>query len=279
MKYLKLKTRFPAKRAFITGAASGLGYELATELLHDGWLVGMNDLDPDRLAAAVDRIGTSRGKAVPLAFDVASEIEYREAAKRFLAESGGIDLLVNNAGIGACGIIGEFSLADWRRVIDVNLHGVVHGCHIFLPAMLTQKSGQIVNIASAAAYHSLPFIGAYNASKAAVVSLTETLHAENAENNVFASAMISAFYKSDIDRFTLGGELARKRTAGLTKITHVTAADMAEQTLRGIEARKPYIVLTRDGKAIYFFKRHFPKFYLRLAPRIAKKAFAKAEAA
>lgn len=279
MQYPKLAARFPDRRAFITGAATGLGYALALDLVADGWLVGINDSDADRLALAEQQLRALGGKVLAFSFDVASETDYRRAAGAFLSAAGGIDLLINNAGLGGGGIIGEFPLADWRKLVDVNIHGVVHGCHIFLPAMQAQNHGYILNIASAAAYHSLPYIGAYSATKAAVVSLTETLHAENAASNISASVMISAFYKSDIARFTLGGELARKRTQGLTKLASANAAEMADQTLRAVEQQKPYIVLTRDGRAIYFLKRHFPEVFLRLAPRLAKAAFAKAEAA
>jgi short-subunit dehydrogenase len=279
MRYPKLAARFPGRRAFITGAASGLGYALALELVNDGWLVGINDADADRLAIAHRQLRALNGRVLAFPFDVASETDYRLAAHSFLAAAGGIDLLVNNAGLGGGGGIGEFSLADWRKLMDVNVLGVVHGCHIFLPAMQMQGRGHILNIASAAAYHSLPFIGAYNATKAAVVSITETLHAENAGSGISASVMISAFYKSDIARFTLGGDLATKRTLGLTKLASATAQEMASQTLHGLQKSKPYIVLTRDGRAIYFMKRHFPQLFLRLAPRIAKAAFAKAEAA
>src|SRR5678809_318336 len=88
---------------------------------------------------------------------------------------GGVDLVINNAGVAVAGRMGEVSLDDWRWIFGINLWGVIHGCHVFVPRLRRQKSGHIINVASAAGLLSPPMMGPYNVTKAAVVALSETL--------------------------------------------------------------------------------------------------------
>lgn len=276
----KLQKKFPEKTALITGGASGIGRDMAICLLADGWTVGVVDKDCDALAR-LSRLGLGRvgeGKLHGYCIDAADYPAMSHSVTRFLVAEGSISLLVNAVGIGASGEFEALDIDDWRRVIDVNVLGVVNACHAVLPSMKGRSSGHICTIASAAAYHSLAQLSAYNMTKAAMVSMTETLRAELSDYGIEASVMISAFYRSNIARFTLGGQRAQKRAQGLVQLSSMSSADAAWATLRGIAGGRTYLLVGMQARFVYFIKRHFPNFFNRLAPWIAKKAFAKADA-
>ncbi len=148
-----LEARYPKRRAFVTGAASGLGRSLALRLGMSGWTLGLNDIDAqglDDVALAVTAAGGPKPEL--FVFDVADADAFGAAAAAFLEHGRGADLLFNNAGIGCGGLFLDTPLADWREVLDVNVLGVVNGARAFVPAFLRQRSGHVVNVASAAAF-------------------------------------------------------------------------------------------------------------------------------
>jgi NAD(P)-dependent dehydrogenase (short-subunit alcohol dehydrogenase family) len=121
----------------------------------------------------------------------------RLADVRSLAEActGAVDLVVNNAGVGAGGRIGELSIEDWRWT-DVDLYGVIHGCHVFVPILREQGRGHVLNVASAAGLLCAPHMAAYNVAKAGVVALSETLAAELAGSGVGVTVLCPTFFKT-----------------------------------------------------------------------------------
>ncbi|MBS7843148.1 SDR family NAD(P)-dependent oxidoreductase [Pseudomonas fluorescens] len=166
------------KRAVVTGAASGLGLAMATLFVAEGMHVVLADLPVPGLEAAVQSFKGGQVTAIPT--DVSDPLSMAALAERVRA-GGGIDLLCNNAGITGdlprCSW--EHDLANWRRVLEVNLLGVVNGLHAFVPLMLEQgREGHIVNTASMGGLMALPFISPYAAAKAALVALSESLDLE-----------------------------------------------------------------------------------------------------
>ena len=174
----QLTKTYPKKRAFITGAASGLGKALALHLATDGWTIGITDLYQDRLDITKQEIEKRGGKAQTYVFDVSKKEAYAKVAEDFLLTNGGIDLLINNAGVGDGGAFHEYALEHWDWMISINQMGVVYGCFHFINTFRKQQSGHIINVASAAAYSNAPRMATYSASKAAVYSLSETLKYE-----------------------------------------------------------------------------------------------------
>ena len=136
---LQLTKKFPSKRAFITGAASGLGKEMSLLLAKDGWTVGMTDINESSLNQAAKLVNELGGKALTYSFDVSIEQQYTEVVDDYLSKTQGIDLLLNNAGVGDGGGIDEYSLDNWRWMIGINQMGVLYGCYLFVPAMKRQK--------------------------------------------------------------------------------------------------------------------------------------------
>ncbi len=172
---------FKDKTAVITGAASGFGLELATLAAQAGMKLALADVQQDALDAAVAQFKSQGVPVVAQCFSVADAGAYKTFAHRVLSQWGAPHLLFNNAGVGSGGLIWEASDADWQWVMGVNVWGVVYGIQQFVPAMLaaakadTNYQGHIVNTASMAGLLNAPFMGVYNVSKHAVVSLSETL--------------------------------------------------------------------------------------------------------
>jgi NAD(P)-dependent dehydrogenase (short-subunit alcohol dehydrogenase family) len=173
---------FQGKTAVITGAASGFGLELATLAAQAGMRLALADVQQDALEAVVSRFRSQGVAVIAHTFSVAKPDQYAAFANDVLAQWGAPNLVFNNAGVGAGGLIWETTAQDWEWVLGVNLWGVVYGIQHFVPAMLaaakadSSYEGHVVNTASMAGLLNAPFMGVYNVSKHAVVSLSETLY-------------------------------------------------------------------------------------------------------
>jgi NAD(P)-dependent dehydrogenase (short-subunit alcohol dehydrogenase family) len=177
----QVRQRFTGRSVVLTGAAQGLGRGTAAAFLAEGANLILADIDGDkveRTAAELDP--AAHGTTVPVMCDVSREDDVRALVERAVLEFGAIDHLVNNAGTITISPLVEITEADWDRVIDVNLKGVFFGMKCALPHMLERGSGSIVNIASQAGKRGNRFIAHYNASKAGVISLTQTAALEAA---------------------------------------------------------------------------------------------------
>lgn len=163
--------------AVVTGGASGIGRGIAEEFIARGGRVVIADIDADRVHATAEEIG-----AIPAVVDVSSAASVAELAERSVRELGGVDIVVNNAGVGPVGEIASLTLDDWRWMLDVNLWGVIHGIHAFLPILLAnERGGHLVTTTSFATFNPLPGLGAYTAAKAATQAISETLALELAD--------------------------------------------------------------------------------------------------
>ncbi len=168
---------FTGTTAFITGGGSGIGRAVAHAVAGQGSNVMVTDIDAERSRTVADEITGQGGKAIALPCDVTSKADLTEARDRCLSEFGRIDLVFNNVGVMVCGrpeVIGE---SEWTRILDINVVSVVRSNEVFLPLLIEQKSGHVVNTSSASAllnyaYDRTP----YAASKAAVLMLSESLY-------------------------------------------------------------------------------------------------------
>lgn len=175
--------------AVVTGGASGIGRSLATLLADRGALVHVVDRDGEGADAVAAGIRDTGGRAEAHSVDVTDADAVMVLADAVF-ERGPVDLLFNNAGVGHAGLIVDTTLEDWRRLVDVNLMGVVHGVHAFLPRMSAQQGpSHIVNTASMAGIVPAAGLSAYSATKAAVVALTEALDVELIGTPVCVSAL------------------------------------------------------------------------------------------
>ena len=251
----------PQKRAFITGAASGLGKAFCFELAQDGWTLGIGDINEEQLAITAEEIKKLGGQPIVYPLDVSNRGQYQEVANDFLQKVGGIDLLFNNAGVGDGGLFEEYSLDNWEWMTRVNQMSVVYGCHFFLPTFKKQKTGHILNTASFAAVSCAPTMGAYNMTKAAVVAISETLYGELLEHNVSVSCIQPAYFKTNIAQSARGGEKVKKSTQFLIDRSRLEAKDVAHEILTRAGNRELYIILPKAARKMWRLKRLAPTWF------------------
>lgn len=181
---------FANKVVIITGAAGGIGKETVRKFAQEGANVALVDLNYDTLQATANELSLEEGKYILIAADVAKEEDVANYVERTKEKFGEIDVFFNNAGIeGALALLTDYPSDALDKVIDVNLKGVFYGLKHVLQVMQQQKSGSIINTASAGAKAALPFSSAYIASKAAVLGLTKAAAMENAEHGIRVNAI------------------------------------------------------------------------------------------
>lgn len=263
MKY-ELTRQFPGKRAFITGAASGLGREFSKALAQDGWTLGIADINPEQLSAASKEFETLGGKTISFELDVSDRNRYQAAATEFLSKAGGIDLLFNNAGVGDGGLFEEYTLDNWEWMTRVNQYSVIYGCHFFIPTFKKQKYGHILNTASFAAITCAPTMGAYNVTKAAVVAISETLYGELMDFGVKVSCIQPAYFKTNIAQSARGGEHIRKTTQFFLDRSGLEAGDVADEILRRAGTGEFYIILPKAARKMWRLKRLAPTWFRKV---------------
>jgi NAD(P)-dependent dehydrogenase (short-subunit alcohol dehydrogenase family) len=163
------------KVAVITGGASGIGRAVAQRAAAEGMKIVLGDIEEGPLEKVVDDLGAAGAEAIGVRTDVADRASVEALRDRALDRFGAVHLVHNNAGVGLGGPIWEVTEEDWRWILGVNLWGVIHGVATFTPLLIDQGEGHIVNTASVAGLIVAPFLGPYNATKQAVVAISETL--------------------------------------------------------------------------------------------------------
>lgn len=185
-----MELRFDGKTAIVTGAASGIGKAIAGELAASGATVIVADLNPDQAAAAAAEIAATGGRALPFAVNVADPAAVEAMVDFAVAETGGLDLLVNNAGIGGeRAAVGDYSIEGWRQVIDINLNGVFYGLRFGIAAMRASGGGAIVNMASILGSVGSAGIAGYVTAKHALLGLTKTAALDHAADGIRVNAI------------------------------------------------------------------------------------------
>jgi short-subunit dehydrogenase len=267
----KLSSLYPKKRAFITGAGSGLGRALCIELAKDGWNIGISDVNEMWLKETENIIQQNGGNAILYLLDVADHEKYSIVAKKYLTVSQGIDLLINNAGVGAAGVVGNYPPEEWKWVVEINQLGVIHGCHYFVPTMKKQKSGQIINIASAAGFLNPAGMAPYNSVKAAVISFSETLYAELRDSYVNVSVVMPTYFNTNIIKNSKGGATQKAIGQQLIDKANIEPGVIAKKILTGAGNKKLHIILPYSAKISYLMKRLFPNLFVNYMAKMYEK--------
>jgi len=267
----RLSRRLPAKRAFVTGAASGLGLELARRLAKGGWNVGMLDVNAAELAAARLSLNSTDSSILTFHADVRDGAAVAQAVDRFAQSVGGLELMINNAGVAVAGSVLETSTEDWRWALDINLLGCVHGCRAAIPHLLTAKAAVLLNIASAAGFASGPGMSAYNASKAGVISLTETLQQELTGSGVTLTVAMPSFFRTNLLATARAPEREMQLARQLMDHSSYSLQQAAEDILGAAADGRFYAVLPRRYLTLWRFKRFFPVRFMRAFPRLREK--------
>ena len=261
-RFRHLSRRFPRKRVFITGASSGLGLELARALGRDGWLLGLFDLNVQRLAAVEADMSHAGIPVMAYPGDVTHADELTVAVNSFAAAHDGLDLMINNAGVAAAGSIMETSLDDWRWIIDINLMGVVHGCRAAIPHLQRNGGGMVINVASAAAFASAPGMVSYNATKAAVVALSETLLNEIRDQGTQVSVVMPTFFATNLLDTFRGSEQSLEQARALMDRAGYLVTQVADDLLERAGKGQFYIVLPTSARILWRLKRWMPRWFL-----------------
>lgn len=264
MSLAALDARFPNKRAVITGGASGLGLAAAEILAARHWRIALLDRDEARLMSAAEALramGSSHCEAVTV--DTTDESAVRYAIDAFAGRLGGLDLALNSAGVAVAGDLAETPPADWRWILDINVLGVVHCCRAEAAHMVAAGRGLIVNVASAAAFISAFRMGAYNASKAAVVALSETLAQELADSGVDVAIAMPGFFRTRIMEHARAPADAKLFAERLIDRANLDAAPVAEEILARAAGGALHVVLPSRYRWLWRFKRLAPRSFTR----------------
>lgn len=235
-----------------------------------GWVIVVTDRDPGRAARIARELPGDGHQAMNL--DVTREADWAEVDEQIVSRHGRLDLLVNNAGVATGGRAEETPLADWLWVMDINLMGVVNGCHRFIPMLRRQGFGHIVNVASWAGLAGAPQIAAYGTAKAAVVAFSEMLRAELAGAGVQVSVLCPAFVKTRLHETMRAPDADyARRVQRWMEHSGVSAEDVAEQVFRAVEKPRFLILTHSNTRWHWWFKRWFPELYFRLLRRAMGK--------
>ncbi|MCU4186068.1 SDR family NAD(P)-dependent oxidoreductase [Acidiferrimicrobium sp. IK] len=276
--------RTAGTKAVVTGAGSGIGRAFALELAARGGRVVCSDIALDRAEATAAEIRASGGTAHAVACDVGrlEDVEaLAGAAEDFLGAP--VDLVVNNAGVGTGGsVIGETPIEDWRWTVGINLWGVIHGCHVFVPRLRAAGRGGVINVASAAGFAAAPQMAAYNATKAAVIAVSETLAAELSGTGIGVTVVCPTFVATNIAVNGRMTDRGRETANQLMARGKVSAEGVARMALDGHDRGRLYVLPQLDAKIVWRAKRSAPNLYLRavsLGARLAERRLSKSEPA
>ncbi len=236
-----------AEVVVITGAAGGIGGALARRYRRDGARVALLDIDESGLGAMTEALG-SGGMVMTVGCDVTSEDACEDAAAAVIARWGGIDVLINNAGVSHMNAFADMDLDVFRRVIDINLFGTVYCTAAFLPS-LRARQGRIAVMSSVAGFAPLSLRSAYAASKHALHGFFDTLRAELVDDGVSVTVVCPSFVKTNIEAHMLGdhSRIRSRRTTG----TEADPDDVADAIHAAVAARERMSFPTPDARMIF----------------------------
>ncbi|WP_369247733.1 SDR family oxidoreductase [Streptomyces sp. R41] len=264
----KYADRFGGQLVLVTGAGSGIGRATAFAFAEAGARVIAVDRDAESAARTAEMsrlIGSPEAWAETV--DVSDEQAMEKLAEKVATEYGVVDVLVNNAGIGLSGSFFDTTAEDWKKVLDVNLWGVIHGCRLFGKQMAERgQGGHIVNTASAAAYQPSKALPAYSTSKAAVLMLSECLRAELAGQGIGVSAICPGFVNTNITstaRFAgvdaLEEKRRQKKSARLYGLRNYPPEKVADAILRAVVRNQAVVPVTPEARGAHLMSRFTPK--------------------
>lgn len=257
-------------RAVVTGAGSGLGRAFCIELSRRGARVVGADVREEGLK---ETAALMPGAPMEIFVCDVSKRESVDALERFAQEKmGGVDLLINNAGVAVAGEMGTVSGDDWSWIVGVNLMGVAHGCEAFIPAMRRRRSGHVINVASLAGIACAPTMAPYNATKAAVIAISETLAGELTDTGVGVTVLCPSFFPTNIMEGSRGGDpKGRKMAEKMMAKSKWSAEDVARMTLDDAAAGQLYVLPHAEGRLLWWVKRSAPQaFHSGAATMLAK---------
>ena len=247
------------KTAVITGAASGIGRGLALALAKERCTILMADINEAGLKQTSEMVRESGGSGEAFLCDVSKLDDVMRMADHCFDSWRKVDILINNAGVASTGFMGDIPMKDWEWIVSINFWGVVYGCHAFVPRMKKQGCGYIVNMASAAGIVSSAEMAPYNATKAAVISLTETLKSELAPHNIGVTVICPTFIKTNLmEKMRFTDEFQRQCSTTGVDNARWTPEMIAGLVIDAVKTDKMYVVPQVAAKIFWISKRISP---------------------
>lgn len=247
--------------AVITGAGSGIGRELALELARRGATIAAVDIRADGIEETVRLVGELGRSASSHVVDVSDADQVLALPDQVLDAHGACHILVNNAGVTSAGAFEKESLADLHWIVDINIWGMVHGCHAFLPLLQQEDEGHIVNVSSMVGLIGLPHNAAYALTKGAVRSFSEALRAELVTTNVGLTTVFPGAHRTAITDGARGSQRAKLAEMGRSRFAAIgmrSPARLARRVADAVEHDRARVVAGPDA--------HLLDAWARIAP-------------
>jgi NAD(P)-dependent dehydrogenase (short-subunit alcohol dehydrogenase family) len=255
--------------AVITGAGSGMGRCLAQQLAATGSSLALADVSENGLSETIALLGPTKGNVTRHLVNVADETGVKAFAEEVAAQHGRATILFNNAGVALLGNFEEYSLADFRWLMDINFWGVVYGVTYFLPLLKKEKRAHIVNTSSLLGFFGAAGQSAYCASKFAVRGFTESLHHELLGSNVGVTCVHPGFIRTAIAKHAKTGERAadtikKESMARFARVARTDPDVAAAKILRGVEKGSTRVLIGPDAYFVDIWQRLKPSSYWSL---------------
>lgn len=266
------------RTVLVTGAGSGIGRELALLAARRGANLVVCDVDEPGLAEVESAVRDRGPGVLARQVDVASREQMRDFAEAVHAEAGPVDLLINNAGVGLGAGFLDTELEDWDWILGVNVLGVVHGCHFFVPRMVERGAGgHVVNLSSMAGFFATPSLSAYSATKFAVLGFSEALREELRPHGIGVTAICPGLINTPITRTarargSLADPAARERAVALYARRGYGPDRVARNILRAVERDRTVVPVAAEAWIAYALKRVSPRLAGWAARRLAAAA-------
>jgi NAD(P)-dependent dehydrogenase (short-subunit alcohol dehydrogenase family) len=261
----------------VTGAASGIGRATALEAARRGADLALCDVDEKGLAETAESARALGRDVTAQLVDVSDREDMGAFAERVHARVEAVDLLVNNAGVGLGAGFLDSTLEDWDWIVGVNLMGVVHGCHFFVPAMVRRgRGGHVVNVSSAAGYFASAPLCAYSTTKFGVLGLSEALHQELRPHGIGVTAVCPGIIDTPITshsrlRGALDDPAVRERMVDAYRRRHYTPERVARNLLRAVARGRMVAPISPEAWGLYFLKRLSPRLLGWIAERARRQ--------
>ena len=258
------------KNAIVTGAASGLGRAIAVALGRQGWCVALADVNTAGSEETLQLVRQAGGDGSVEELDVRHVEEWQALRDRLKTRWENLDLLANNAGVAGSGYVGEYSIENWRWIIDVNLWNGINGCHTFVDWLKANPRGaHILNTCSMAAIVSAPAMAAYNVTKAGMLALSETLYSELMPYRVGVTAICPAVFRTNLLQSARWSREEERRLfeKGFQQ-AKMTAEDVADAAMRAMERKQLYVMVPFESRIHWYMKRVAPTWLLKKIARL-----------
>ncbi len=256
---------FRGKTVLVTGASSGIGRATAIAFAKQGADLVLAARREVRLVSLASELEKGGVRALPVRCDVTSPPDVEELARRTEQAFGGVDVLVNNAGVGLYGPVEKIGEDQLRTVFEVNVFALLRVTRALLPLMRRRKGGKIVNVSSVLGHRGLPMLGGYCASKAAVNALTESMRIELRPEGIDVLLVSPGLTRSEFRAVRMHAPGYRQEQIPLEEMS---AEEVADAVVRACRRNKRDTVLTLPGRAMVYANRLSPALFDRFASRM-----------